>query len=202
MASDLCRILGTFQPDLAHYRETVTSRGTKLNALARIIGNSAQLGKYPVFQAAFVTTEAPKDAPPGLGHDFFDSIIVLEYATIFRPPRPHRKTARHHQGRPGNVARCAPMPPNSAIVAPQATHGANRSRPNAPRAAMISVTMSGNAWCPRRDSNSQALRRRFLKPLRLPFRHSGRARVAFLAPCPRQGKSRPKAYARRRCRRR
>ena len=34
------------------------------------------------------------------------------------------------------------------------------------------------SWCPRRDSNSHDLRRRFLKPLRLPFRHSGqRGRV-------------------------
>ena len=30
-------------------------------------------------------------------------------------------------------------------------------------------------WCPRRDSNSHALRRRILNPLRLPFRHSGHA---------------------------
>ena len=28
-------------------------------------------------------------------------------------------------------------------------------------------------WCPRRDSNSHALRRGILNPLRLPFRHSG-----------------------------
>ena len=31
----------------------------------------------------------------------------------------------------------------------------------------------GWGWCPRRDSNSQTLRRRILNPLRLPFRHSG-----------------------------
>ena len=32
------------------------------------------------------------------------------------------------------------------------------------------------SWCPRRDSNSQTLRRRILNPLRLPFRHSGHRR--------------------------
>lgn len=36
----------------------------------------------------------------------------------------------------------------------------------------IGFLIRGN-WCPRRDSNSQTLRRRILNPLRLPFRHSG-----------------------------
>ena len=202
MASDLCRILGTFQPDLARDHETVTGERAKLNALARIIGNSAHLDKFPIFQVVFAMAAEPTDAPLGLGHDFFDSMIVLHKETIFRRPCPHRKSAWQDWDSPGNVACCAPMPPNSAIVARQATQAANRYKADALSAAMISVSKSGNAWCPRRDSNSQALRRRFLKPLRLPFRHSGRARVAFLAPCPRQGKSCPKAGARRRCRRR
>src|SRR5690606_16713642 len=49
--------------------------------------------------------------------------------------------------------------------------------PGAPAAAMRFALptrwLSGGAWCPRRDSNSHALRRRILNPLRLPFRHSG-----------------------------
>ena len=33
--------------------------------------------------------------------------------------------------------------------------------------------LSNSEWCPRRESNSHVFRQRFLRPPRLPFRHSG-----------------------------
>jgi hypothetical protein len=46
-------------------------------------------------------------------------------------------------------------------------------------------------WCPRRDSNSHSFRKRFLKPPRLPFHHSGAGRG--LTPLQEPGKTPPAA---------
>ena len=37
----------------------------------------------------------------------------------------------------------------------------------------LEAGFSNSEWCPRRESNSHVFRQRFLRPPRLPFRHSG-----------------------------
>ncbi len=86
---------------------------------------------------------------PGIGHNA-ESLRVV---------------SRHVSRRPQPWPQAKPNPQPAAGLSPL-----SHKRP--PRIARCPIRTDGG-WCPRRDSNSHALRRRILNPLRLPFRHSG-----------------------------
>ena len=102
--------------------------------------------------------------PPGRNASARFGLSRLAGTCIQATARPAGKRCRF---RP-----CGPLP-NPGVT----------GRPGGRRDHPISAFFNPK-WCPRRESNSQALRRRILNPLRLPFRHSGPERGLSRTPAP------------------
>lgn len=111
-------------------------------------------------------------------------LLFVSYISCWRRKRrPFKSRSSTHQKKPASKGSW--FPPFEDGGAAEAEFAPRRRPLFAPRRRLLKRNLkkkkptsleagfSDSEWCPRRESNSHVFRQRFLRPPRLPFRHSG-----------------------------
>ena len=98
-------------------------------------------------------------------------LFVSHISCWRRKRRPFKSRSSTHQKKPASKGSW--FPPFENGSAAEAEFAPRRRLLKKKKPTSLEAGFSDSEWCPRRESNSHVFRQRFLRPPRLPFRHSG-----------------------------